>query len=181
MADRRILNTWKEIAAYLSRGVRTVQRWELNYGLPVHRPGSDAPTVYAFSDEIDSWLERSQTRSTPYLRPTFLVVDVVTPNALSDLKLAIEAAKFNVLTAFSAAEALVAADKFEVDGFVVDSILLDMPAADLGRELRRLFPSKPRVLVGDDASDAFDTTIESGGVAEVVEWLLQRFGQPRLS
>ena len=27
-----ILNSWKEIAGYLNRGVRTVQRWEPNWG-----------------------------------------------------------------------------------------------------------------------------------------------------
>ena len=31
------LDSWKEIATYLGRGVRTVQRWEREEGLPVHR------------------------------------------------------------------------------------------------------------------------------------------------
>ena len=31
------LNGWKEIAAFLGKGVRTVQRWEREQGLPVHR------------------------------------------------------------------------------------------------------------------------------------------------
>jgi hypothetical protein len=30
------LNGWKEIAAYVGKGVRTVQRWEKAHGLPVH-------------------------------------------------------------------------------------------------------------------------------------------------
>jgi excisionase family DNA binding protein len=34
-----ILNSWKEIAGYLGRGVRTVQRWEQELHLPVHRMG----------------------------------------------------------------------------------------------------------------------------------------------
>ena len=33
-----VLNSWKEIASYLGRSVRTVQRWEREFGLPVHRP-----------------------------------------------------------------------------------------------------------------------------------------------
>ena len=54
MIERRILNSWKEIANYLGRGVRTVQRWETNLGLPVHRPaGRDHSTVLAFSNELD--------------------------------------------------------------------------------------------------------------------------------
>ncbi len=32
-----LLDSWKEIAAYLDREVRTVQRWEKKEGLPVHR------------------------------------------------------------------------------------------------------------------------------------------------
>ena len=31
------LDSWKEIASYLKRGVRTVRRWEREEGLPVHR------------------------------------------------------------------------------------------------------------------------------------------------
>jgi hypothetical protein len=56
-----ILNSWKQIAAYLGRGVRTVQRWERNFGLPVHRPiGHDRSAVVAVIDEVNAWL-----RSTP--------------------------------------------------------------------------------------------------------------------
>ena len=31
------LDSWKEIAAYLNRSVRTVTRWEREESLPVHR------------------------------------------------------------------------------------------------------------------------------------------------
>ena len=59
-----ILNSWKEIAAYLGRGVRTVQRWERDLGLPVHRPkGKDRSAVLAFPAEIDSWLHSTPVRS----------------------------------------------------------------------------------------------------------------------
>ena len=36
-ADEPRLDSWKEIASYLGRGIRTVQRWEREEGLPVHR------------------------------------------------------------------------------------------------------------------------------------------------
>ena len=51
------LDSWKEIATYLKRGVRTVRRWESHEELPVHRHhhGKQA-TVYAFANEIDAWL-----------------------------------------------------------------------------------------------------------------------------
>jgi hypothetical protein len=52
------LESWKEIAVYLKRGVRTVQRWERTEALPVHRHHHDKRgTVYAFRREIDDWRE----------------------------------------------------------------------------------------------------------------------------
>jgi hypothetical protein len=36
LPDKKMVS-WKEIAAYLGREVRTVQRWENTEGLPVHR------------------------------------------------------------------------------------------------------------------------------------------------
>ena len=55
-----ILNSWKEIARYLGRGVRTVQRWECQLAMPVHRPrGKDRSAVIALASELDSWLRRT--------------------------------------------------------------------------------------------------------------------------
>lgn len=179
MSERHILNTWKEIAAYMSRGVRTVQRWESSYGLPVRRAGPDAQTVFAFADEIDAWLERAKPRQHPFVRPTFLVVDVVTPNALSDLKLALEVAKFNVLTSFTASEALATARKFDVDAFVIDSVLLDASPEELIQELQRLYPAKPCVVVGDETVEGCDVTFAPGNANAVVTWLTGKFGDPQ--
>jgi hypothetical protein len=54
------LTSWKEIAQHLSKGVRTVQLWEKQIGLPVHRPQERVKRmVLAFTDELDVWL-RSQ-------------------------------------------------------------------------------------------------------------------------
>lgn len=53
------LDSWGEIAAYLRRAVRTVQRWERLEGLPVHRHGhGKQASVYAFPAELDEWWER---------------------------------------------------------------------------------------------------------------------------
>jgi TolB-like protein/Tfp pilus assembly protein PilF len=50
------LDSWKEIAAYLKRGARTVQRWEREEGLPVHRLQHDKlGSVYAYRSELDRW------------------------------------------------------------------------------------------------------------------------------
>jgi Tol biopolymer transport system component len=50
------LDSWKDIAAYLQREVRTVQLWEKNEGLPVHRhTHRKRGTVYAYKSEVDAW------------------------------------------------------------------------------------------------------------------------------
>jgi tricorn protease-like protein len=50
------LESWKEIAAYLNRGVRTVIRWEKTEGLPVHRHQHQRKaSVFAYRAEIDAW------------------------------------------------------------------------------------------------------------------------------
>ncbi|MBS1827060.1 MAG: PD40 domain-containing protein [Acidobacteria bacterium] len=57
-----LLETWKEIAAYLSRDVRTVKRWEDSRGLPVHRlPGGPKSAVYALRSEVDAWRQGAGT------------------------------------------------------------------------------------------------------------------------
>lgn len=51
-----LLECWKEIASYLRRDIRTVQRWEICRGLPVHRlPGVGKASVYAHKSEVDAW------------------------------------------------------------------------------------------------------------------------------
>jgi TolB-like protein len=50
------LNSWKEIAAFLQKDVRTVQRWEKNERLPVHRkPHDKLASVYAYESELEAW------------------------------------------------------------------------------------------------------------------------------
>lgn len=52
---RRLVG-WKAIARYLQHDVRTVQRWERHYEMPVRR-ASDGQ-VWAFADAVDYWLMR---------------------------------------------------------------------------------------------------------------------------
>ncbi|MEX2272864.1 MAG: hypothetical protein WD690_15435 [Vicinamibacterales bacterium] len=50
------LESWKEIAAYLKRDVRTAKRWEKSEGLPVRRHLHHArSSVYAYPSELDAW------------------------------------------------------------------------------------------------------------------------------
>jgi TolB-like protein/Tfp pilus assembly protein PilF len=50
------LDSWKEIAAYLSRSEKTVRRWEDREGLPVHRLLHEkGGSVYGYTGELDAW------------------------------------------------------------------------------------------------------------------------------
>jgi len=68
------LNSWKEIAQYLKRGVRTLQRWEHELGLPVHRIGKGKRSpVFATASELNFWLstvETNQPSKPPHSEPT---------------------------------------------------------------------------------------------------------------
>jgi hypothetical protein len=59
----RRLDSWKEIASYLSRSEKTVRRWEENEGLPVHRLLHEKRgSVYAYSRELQIWLKSRSWR-----------------------------------------------------------------------------------------------------------------------
>ena len=52
-----VLTSWKDIARYMGKGVRTVQRWEMDFGLPVRRPqGSNKKAVLARPRDLDAWV-----------------------------------------------------------------------------------------------------------------------------
>ncbi len=64
-ADR--LDSWKEIATYLNRSVRSVRRWEQKEQLPVHRHVNvKLGRVFAFTEELDAW------RKSRALAPAFV-------------------------------------------------------------------------------------------------------------
>jgi TolB-like protein len=54
-------DSWKEIASYLRRDVRTVQRWEKKEGLPVYRHLHDKlGSIYAYRNELTEWFTTRQ-------------------------------------------------------------------------------------------------------------------------
>src|ERR1700691_671345 len=62
--SERRLDSWKEIATYLGRDVTTVQRWERQEGMPVHRHlHHKRGSVYALSSELDAWRQGRKLRS----------------------------------------------------------------------------------------------------------------------
>ena len=55
-STRERLDSWKEIACYLRRSIRCVQRWEKYDGLPILRhQHARGATVYAYREKLDEW------------------------------------------------------------------------------------------------------------------------------
>lgn len=69
------LKSWKEIATFFDADERTVKRWEVRRGLPVHRlPGGAKSTVYAEVAELEHWLKGEPPRARqPRRRPAFRI------------------------------------------------------------------------------------------------------------
>lgn len=58
-----VLNGWKEIAVYLGRGVRTVQRWHSELHLSVHKVRAAARSpVFEYKSELDLWMRQNALR-----------------------------------------------------------------------------------------------------------------------
>ena len=58
------LRSWKEIATYTGVSIRTLQRWERDFGLPIRRVASKrGSVVFAFRSEVDTWLGTRSKRS----------------------------------------------------------------------------------------------------------------------
>jgi len=82
------------------------------------------------------------------IRPCFLVVDREFSGSISTRKLVIETAKFNVITAYSGAEAIDTVQRFPaLDGIVLDAGLRDMPAEDVVRQLKGSHPEIPIIVI----------------------------------
>jgi len=68
---RQRLDSWKEIAAFFGRDERTVNRWEKELRLPVHRlPGRAKGPVYAYTDELAAWMTTPRQEGMPLPDPS---------------------------------------------------------------------------------------------------------------
>src|SRR4051812_21902465 len=102
-----LLTSWKEIATYLGKGVRTVQRWEAVLGLPVHRLKEQR--IMAVKKEIDSWLinqERARSDTKFSLSPSENSILAVDDNEIQCYSLSrlLKMYGYSVAGVFSGAE-----------------------------------------------------------------------------
>jgi TolB-like protein/Flp pilus assembly protein TadD len=81
-SKERRLESWGEIAAYLRREIRTVQRWEKNLGVPIHRlQVGKISSVYAYPSELDKWYQGREPQDVK--EDDFTEEPVVEPNSAS--------------------------------------------------------------------------------------------------
>ena len=105
------------------------------------------------------------------VRPCFLVVDREHASAISTRKLVIETAKFNVITAYSAAEALETFELYpQVNGVVLDSGIKDIACREVVERLKASKPDLPVIVVRSP----------SGEVCPGADYHLETFDPARL-
>jgi DNA-binding NarL/FixJ family response regulator len=139
----------------------------------------------AVSDELDQWLNRAPIKEQRHVRRVLLVVDHPTQDSISSRKLVLETGKFNVLTTFTAEETFETAEKFDVDGFVVDCSVGDPPAAEICESLKERHPQRPIFAVVAELSDwqapdCVDYVVRSSDPQKLLAAVIEVFGVPRL-
>jgi response regulator RpfG family c-di-GMP phosphodiesterase len=111
------------------------------------------------------------------IRPCFLVVDQEHSGSVSTRKLVIETAKFNVITAYSGAEAIQTLQKFPaVDAVVLDAGVRDLPCHEIVQLLKGIQPSLTIVIagtLGHDQCDGADYYLETFDPTKLLK-LLQK-------
>jgi DNA-binding NtrC family response regulator len=111
------------------------------------------------------------------IRPCFLVVDREYSGSISTRKLVIETAKFNVLTAYSAKEAVEILTRFPaVNGIVLDAGIGGMDCCVLIDKMKEIAPKAVVILIslpGDRNCDLADYQLESFDPTRLLE-LLQK-------
>jgi response regulator RpfG family c-di-GMP phosphodiesterase len=111
------------------------------------------------------------------IRPCFLVVDQEHSGSISTRKLVIETAKFNVITAYSGAEAIQTLQKFPaVDAVVLDAGVRDLPCPEIVQLLKGIQPSLTIVIagtLGHDQCDGADYYLETFDPTKLLK-LLQK-------
>jgi PAS domain-containing protein len=95
------LRSWKEIARHMGASVRTVQRWEREFRLPVRRiEARRGAVVFAFPAELENWLRSRSQSQAPFVEDSYfrtVFMDSQFPSMVVDQELRILAANFAAL------------------------------------------------------------------------------------
>lgn len=169
MSAKLLLNSWKEIADYVGRSERTVQRWEKRYGLPVRRPaGREHTAVIALASEIEAWtahvpragleiLSRADKSPAeahagpvPELIPTVLCIDTHS-QVLARRTLASGFAGYRVLAAPDIDSGLRLFNSHRVDIVVLRSPVSPRDSERLARQVQGSRPEVPILILSREA------------------------------
>jgi predicted DNA-binding transcriptional regulator AlpA len=168
MSGKLLLNSWKEIAAFVGRAERTLQRWEKQYGFPVHRPAGKARSaVVALISEIEAWtattcaqvgagqlgpassefLRRERlNREQDNLAATLLCVDT-DPERLAARKRVLELGGYRVLTASKVRTALRLLHSNQVYVVILDYSVTESNGEPMPCFLQRHKPEVPVLIL----------------------------------
>ncbi len=183
MPGKLLLNSWKEIAEFVGRTERTVQRWEKLYGLPVHRPaGRERSAVIALASEIEAWSMKTAARGLNTGGPinaisevpfngrtgsasTVLCIDSH-PERLATRKKVLEFGGYRVLTAPDARTGLRLLEMNQVYVVIVDYSVPDMDGEGVARALQKRKPEVPVLMFSHRAKGIPQTILDLIGVSE---------------
>jgi DNA-binding NtrC family response regulator len=109
------------------------------------------------------------------VRPCFLVIDREFPGSISTRKLVLETAKFNVITAYSADEAIETLRAFPaIHGAVIDADIYGTTCEALTKTLKEIKPGLPIIAIcgpGDNDCSGADYQVESLDPRKLLETL----------
>jgi len=164
MYDKGFLNSWKEVAQYVGRSERTIQRWEREFGFPVHRPaGKLRSSVIAVAAEIDEWIRkspalRSQLQNRPTAMPGDQLPETSSPNGplvlcieedgqgLSFRKAFLETKGYRVLATGDSREGVTLFENNRVSLVILGCGACELDGEVLARMLKRRNPNVPIVM-----------------------------------
>lgn len=164
-SDKKILESWKEIGAYLHRSPKTCRRWAHDLGLPVHRlDGTPKARIFAYYEEIDRWRDDKFREGEKGIPPTEKVVPERKPLTLREITV-----KFNLKKLIVPALALIAVVVAAI-AFLI--ILPNKEKRPLG--LNRLSIA---VLPFENASGSKEDETFSDGITEDITTQLSKIGE----
>jgi hypothetical protein len=114
-----------------------------------------------------------------FLRPCFLVVDNEFAGSISTRKLVLETAKFNVVTSYTYAEALMTLERFPAVHAVVVSADRAGRAEAFLQQVRKTYPEIKRVVTGElaDGDGLADRRVDSFSPEKLLTTLRELFPQ----
>jgi hypothetical protein len=147
IGNRKLLGSWKEIGKFLGQDPKTCQRWEKQFGVPIHRKtGAKRSRVHAYPDELENWRKMSSVTL-----PTALIPPGEAPIRVSKTRFSVKAGALLLLPL------IFVGSYFMIIGSTrgcqpVDFSIVDNKLIAIGSNHRRLWPFDPHLSELQDES-----------------------------